>query len=264
MIEEQNQKWIAKITPVNPAEAGKVICLRNILVHALTIVTMQAGYVGTLFLAFYLADSNQMTLSFMLGAISIVWLLFALVMTFVYPEWPINLRLCHQLRNRVGERDNDWRSGRIVELVPRERWQKAALETAIDLLLFNIDKYGITMNGDRFRYELPGESILGSEVKSIKPTGWLCSVHFVVIFVRCQDGVIDLPIAYRDFQLGSLRSSRRLQAANELAAEIQLIARGAEQQPFSTPLAEVPRHQPLSNNPYAAPSCLDESQYDYK
>ena len=255
------QSHLARVTPINPNEACRVMSTFSLIRNATKLVLFQTSWI--LFaIAGAVAIASDTHLVALLGlaswSVAVAMMLGQFCLVFVYPEWPINLSLCRSLRVAVANRSDraDWADerceNRIVELVPRDRWSKASLDTATDLLLIRIDEYGIQLEGDCDRYELPCESILGAELVSMRPPGWFTSTNMVVITVKTLDGPIELPIAYRDHRFGSLRNSRRRLAAIKLTEQINRIAVGSDFQ-LSVPIDAVDELRPVSMNPYASP-----------
>lgn len=176
---------------------------------------------------------------------------------FTYPEWPLNQVFCGQLRRSIARRSAPSRSScrtdsRVVELVPRSRWnKKLCLDSATDLMTLQIDTRGVWMQGDRHDYELPAESILGVELERSRPPGSY-PLYRVTIYVRTESGTVELSVSHRDYRWGALRSSRRLDQATDLAEQIKGIAKGHHYRPLQSPIVEPPSRAPLwSDNPYA-------------
>ncbi len=204
---------IAQIRPVGRRQSGNLLSLASLLVSSALLIAFQAGWVLAMFAGLLMLSINA-TAAAVLLLISLAWLCLQFALVFMYPEWPLNRLLTHRLCRSVETRLNPLVSPaeegvRVVELVPRPRWQKLALETAIDLMLIRVDDQGVWMTGDRCEYSLGRDSILGAELHSVTPSGWFTATHMVIVYVRTDEGQIELPLAYRDHGFGSLRSSRR-------------------------------------------------------
>jgi hypothetical protein len=152
---------------------------------------------------------------------------------------------------------------RVVELVPRERWRKRfCLDTATDLMMIRVDQRGVWMKGDRYRYELPAESILGAQCERYRPRSCSFLLFVVIIYVRTEEGTIELPISYRDYGWREFRQTLRHAQTIDLVEHINAIAKGylvgLPMQPAT--VAEDQRHVALSqrDNPYAAPALINE------
>ena len=261
---------LATITPIKPEEARRVMNLPSLLMHNAVFMGCQTGWILLALFSwmFVQLPSEAEKAAGVLGIwLAMMWLACQFVTVFVYPEWPMNRWLSSRLRACVSDRTDRraWATGaanRVVELVPRERWNQMLLDTATDLMLIRVDSSGVHMEGDRDRYEIPGESILGVELHSIRPTGWFTDTHMVIIYARTENGPIELPISYRDHEFGCLRNSRRREQALALVDEINRIATGGLYGPLGSPNAAESRHPSLplrdssisSLNPYAAPS----------
>jgi hypothetical protein len=119
------------------------------------------------------------------------------------------------------------------------------------------------MKGDRYRYELPAESILSADCESYRPRSCSFQLFVVVIYVLTEEGTIEIPISYRDYTWKDFRQTRRHAQAIDLVEQINAIASGY--------LADVPRQPPTvperdrrvairkSENPYAAPALIEGS-----
>ncbi|MEM9367375.1 MAG: hypothetical protein AAGD07_15395 [Planctomycetota bacterium] len=178
-----------------------------------------------------------------------------------YEWWPLNQLYCARFRRRLASRGDAWVvphdvHARVVELVPRDRWNKMKLETATDIMLMRMDSDGIVMEGDRRRYAFTPESILSAMPYQTSVPGSFTTLYSAVMYVRTPQGPIEIPLFYRDMDLGQLRSSRRRADRDRLVEAINAIARGNEYQEPETPLiAEVidEPEESVSNNPYAPP-----------
>lgn len=252
------------ITPIDPAEARQVMNGWSLLWHNAQFVLVQTAWLWGGAIGFWLCKPGFPFLMNLMGYISLWfaagWLLTQFTIAFVYPEWPMNSRLCQNLRRCVidrGDRSSiNWhdRSKRVVEFVPRDRWNKMSMDTATDLMIFHIDQTGVLMEGDCNRYWLPCESIVDVQVESISPRGWFTDTHMIVITARSESGLVELPISLRDHGFGELRNSKRVRLADELANKIAGIASGVITEApvvsdYSAPI-------PVSTNPYAAPAML--------
>ena len=253
---------LAVVTPIDSSESNQVMNRLSLLMNSVKLIFVQTMWIWFAVAGMWMLGAPQEIVN-RLGvaawSTAIVLLLIQFCLVFVYPEWPVNTALCQRLRDSVLNR-NDRASWvfqdaeiRVVELVPRERWHASSFETATDLLMLRVDTSGVWMEGDCDRYELPPESILGAEFVSIRPSGWFTSTNMVVITVRTAAGPIELPIAFRDHTLGTLRNSRRRMAAIALANDINLIAKGVQYRVDAPVVALIHRRSP-SLNPYAAPA----------
>ncbi len=256
------QSHLATITPIQSSEARRVMNLPSLLMHNVALVVGQSAWIW-LGIASWMFIKLPSEAEKAVGAVGIgmtlMWLAGQFVIVFVYPEWPTNRWLTARLRAAVAQRTDrgSWvadANHRVVELVPRERWNQMLLDTATDLMLIRVDASGVHMEGDRDRYEIPCESILGVELHSIRPTGWFTDTHMVIIYARTEDGPIELPISYRDHEFGCLRNSRRREQALALVDEINRIAKGGFYGPLSVPAANTIQPESISVNPYAAPA----------
>ncbi len=243
-------------------QAKRVMNYPSLIVHNASFIAVQTGWIWLSMAGWYLFTAPLETGTHRLGLlcllISVAWVTAQFVIVFVYPEWPMNRRLSARLRRHVADRGDrsNWATDpdvRVVELVPRERWNKLLLDTATDLLLLRVDSAGVMMEGDCDRYELPAASILGVELESIRPSGWFTDTHMVIIYARTEAGPVELPISYRDHQFGALRNLRRRDQAMELVHRINSIAKGQQFHPLTT-AAESPLEIPsVDANPYAPP-----------
>ncbi len=272
---------LATITPIESGQARRVMNLPSLLMHNAAFVALQTGWLllGIFSWALIRMPGGTERAVGVLGFwLAMMWLGCQFVIVFVYPEWPMNRLLSSRLRRSVSDRNDRpvWANdldNRVVELVPRERWNQLLLDTATDLMLIRVDSLGVQMEGDCHRYDLPCESIIGVELHSIRPSGWFTDTHMVVIYARTGDGPVELPISYRDHQWGCLRNSRRREQALSLVDEINRIATGGSFGPLTAPSIEgewergstdhtpggngAERRPPSSTiNPYAAPSIV--------
>jgi hypothetical protein len=232
-----------------------------LLFSSALLIALQAGWVLAMFAGLLMLSINAVLATLML-MIALAWLCLQFALVFMYPEWPLNRLLSLRLRHSVEARPSPLVSpsdegARVVELVPRSRWQKLALETATDLMLIRVDERGVWMSGDRCEYALPRDSILGAELHGVTPSGWFTATHMVIVYVRTEEGQIELPLAYRDHGFGSLRSSRRRAQAAELSSRILQIANGHRYQPPIEPPRSVVSQAPRwSGNPFQAPTII--------
>jgi hypothetical protein len=187
-----------------------------------------------------------------------------------YPEWPLNQLLLHRLRNRCRPRQtgvpHDWiETARMVEWVPRENWAATQLDTAEDVMLIRVNHWGVEMEGDAARYQVPASSIIDVEVESIRPTGCFHWLHFVILTVRGENGPMEFPLSFRDHKLGRLRSSHRQRQAYDLSQMIRAVATGGEMTYRVDIRHEVTTQRAYSQtansaagsvNPYAAPRAV--------
>ncbi len=234
---------LATITPIEAGEARRLMNLRSLLMHNATFLACQTGWivpciVGWLFLR--LPTDAEQAVGALSIAVAMIWLVCQFLIVFIYPEWPMNRWLSARLRDRIRNRSDrpEWAidaDNRVVELVPRERWNLLALDTATDLMLIRVDSSGVHLEGDCNRYEFPGESILGVELHSIRPTGWFTDTQMVIIYARMEEGPMEFPISYRDHAFGSLRNSRRREQALLLVDNISRIATGGYFGPLTDP-----------------------------
>ena len=252
---------IAHIRPVGRRQSGNLLSLASLLVSSALLIAFQAGWVLAMFAGLLMLSINATAAAVML-LISLAWLCLQFALVFMYPEWPLNRLLTHRLCRSVETRLNPLVSPaeegvRVVELVPRPRWQKLALETATDLMLIRVDDQGVWMTGDRCEYSLGRDSILGAELHSVTPSGWFTATHMVIVYVRTDEGQIELPLAYRDHGFGSLRSSRQRAEAADLLSRILRVARGhLYQPPIEPPRSEIARAPRWSANPFQSPTII--------
>jgi hypothetical protein len=252
---------LAQITPVGRGQSGNVLGLASLLLSSALLIASQAGWVLAMFAGLLMLSINAAAATIML-LIALAWLCLQFALVFMYPEWPLNrllaLRVCRSVEARPNPLVSPTEGGvRVVELVPRTRWHKLALETATDLMLIRVDDKGVWMSGDRCEYSLPRDSILGAELHRVTPSGWFTATHMVIVYVRTDDGQIELPVAYRDHGIGSLRSSQRCAHAAELLASILEIANGHRYQPPTEPPRRVVSQAPRwSGNPFQAPTSI--------
>ena len=254
-----HRSHLATVTPVAESVSRRVMNKATLVANALKLIAFQTSWILFAIIgAALLSSSDDLVASGGLVswnlAVALMVLQFCLI--FVYPEWPINLSLCQKLRRVVSQRPDcpEWvdENARVVELVPRERWKKSAFETATDLLLIHVDDDCVMLEGDCDRYYFPAASILSAEFHPIRPPGWFTSTNMVIITAKTATGPIEIPIAFRDHQFGTLRNSRRRQAAIELVDQINRIAMGDQFQVVS--FSESLPIRRASSNPYASPA----------
>jgi hypothetical protein len=259
MLESPNH--LAQIKPVDRRYSQNLLGLANVSFSALVLTAFQAGWVLAMFAGLMMLGVNGWVAVGML-LIALAWLCLQFALVFMYPEWPLNRLLAARLARGIAARPDPLVAPsadgvRVVELVPRSRWQKLALETATDLMLLRVDSRGVWMTGDRSEYSLPRDSILGAELHAVTPSGWFTATHMVILYVRTEDGPVELPVAYRDHGFGSLRSSRRRAQASELLGRILQIANGHRFQPPTEPPGNVIARAPRwSDNPFQTPTIL--------
>jgi hypothetical protein len=253
----QSDTHLAKITPITTG-GNRVMNRRALWCNAARLVAYQTLWVW--FVVFAIATSRSYdavwpSLSPVLLSVGFALLVSQIGSVLSYPEWPVNGWICRRLRRSISKRVDrpGWTSDsgtRVVELLPRENWQHSSLETATDLMLLHIDEEGVQMEGDVDRYVLTSESILDVQMEEIRPAGWAAPLHLVVIIARTDRGLVELPIAYRDFALGNLRPSRRREQTIALLDRIhQSAASGMNYPPTRSSSTGVSRL--ASENPYA-------------
>ncbi|MCA9140481.1 MAG: hypothetical protein KDB00_27105 [Planctomycetales bacterium] len=226
---------LARIEPVDDAHRGRVLTLGWKLLLNLSLMIIPvvlAGVFMPLLALVALVGSGKVLL---LSAVAIP-VAFAAQVSWAgtYPEWPMNQLLVWRLRRSCrrrmcGRSQQSWiDSARMVEWVPRENWSATKLDTARDVMLIDVSESGVRMEGDFATYTLPCASIIDVEVESIRPKGCFHCLHFVVITVRTEDGPTEFPLAYRDHQLGRLRSTHRMNQTQSLCQQIRNIATGGD------------------------------------
>jgi hypothetical protein len=272
-------RHLATIDPVDPKYARRIICTSNAIQMNLLLVVFQTSWILVLVLGYCLArwSSSQAGIFITMATSGFFAFLFCaalLVSAFTYPEYPINQWLCRKVRRSLQSRADE--TGQflldrsmigdsefpVVDMIPRDRWQKVAMETAVDIGMIQFGKDGVRIEGDVYRYLLPAESIYEARLESLMPLGWFCSAHMIIIYARTADGPIEIPMTIRDTRFGGLRSSRRRERARAMVEQIQSIARGAEYQSpaplvdasFAPPEGARSTVQALDTNPYAPPS----------
>lgn len=249
---------LAEITPVEPSQSRRVMNGWTIARNSIYLILFQTSWLWFAALGVLAMQWTLASAAMACATIAIALLALQCFVVVVYPEWPINGWLCNQLRLAINDRTNkpDWvcDDSRVVELVPRERWDRASFETATDLLLIHVDESGVRLEGDCHRYNLPADSILGADLHILRPPGWITSTAMVIIIAKTDQGPIELPISYRDHGYGSLLFSARQSHAIELADAISRIAKGDQFQPIENDI--VPFVLPVSTNPYAAPRTI--------
>ena len=296
MHQPPSDPYLASITPVPEREAGRVLTLGwKLLLNAslLLVPVLMVGLVSPLFALSLWVGSGRALLA---SAVVLPLIVVAQVSwAGTYPEWPMNQLLVRRLRRSCRSRlrgmpaggqhpqgpveqgpveqgpEPNWiETARLVEWVPRENWNATKLDTAEDVMLIHVDRWGVAMEGDFSRYRFPAASIIDVGVESVRPTGCFHRLHFVVLTVRTADGPLEFSLAYRDHRLGGLRSRHRRRQTEELCGEIRCIATGGD---FSyrdpdgdrlmrpdiahvgvdTPAAQ---NAAVRRNPYAAPRSL--------
>ena len=253
---------LATITAAARKSSWRLLGTTNTLLSVALLFVVQCGYTVPLILGLLLVGAGRHAVGGALVTGGLAWMFSQLALMRTFPEWPLNLLLCHRLKRRLRARSttlvSEPGSLRIVELVPRENFRKQAMiETASDLMAIQVDDRGVWMSGDSWEYAIPRAAILSAQLESIRPSGWLTSCHVVVLVVRAEQGPTELLLCYRDHQLGRLTSRKRFHEALQLSDRISQIATGHHYQPPIAP-------EPLSSsvtlsgacNPYAAPgSC---------
>ena len=267
----------ARITPVESGHANRVLnrwsLLRNFVVtQTLGFLYGVACCLLPLLATQFFADAVNAGFEATLGLILLSTLCGAAAAMiglnlYGFPSLLIDRRICRRFLKTIKGRADSWISPseappRVVEWVPRERWRKRlCLDTAIDLMIIQVDQRGVWMMGDRYQYELPAESILGAELEGFRPPCCSFEIYMVTIIVRTKEGPIELPISYRDYRWSELRGSRRRLQAMNLVEQINAAARGELFRPPRPPSVD-DAHEHLgwqpSNNPYAAPALVDE------
>jgi hypothetical protein len=251
----QSDTHIAKITAITIG-GNRVMNRRSLWFNAIRLVVFQTLWLWFVILAIAasrLDDAVWQSLSPLLMGVGVVLLVSQIGSVLSYPEWPVNRLVCHRLKRSISSRADRpcWTNRsdtRVVELLPRENWQHSSLETADDLMLLHIDKDGVQLEGDIDRYVLTSESILDVQLEEIRPAGWAAPLQLVVIIARTDQGLVELPIAYRDFAFRNLRPSRRREQTIALLDRIaQVAASGLSCPPTRSPsVSDV-----ASDNPYA-------------
>ena len=237
---QTDSQSLARISRVDAPHAHQVMNRWAIMLHSSKLVLMQTSWVWLVLSGVWLAGrSHEGVAQFGCGLffMGIVALILQFCLVFIYPEWPVNRSLCQRLRRGILQRPDcpDWASDpatRVVELVPREHWQRRSLETATDLLMIHVDSKGVCLEGDCDRYELPADSIIAAELEKTKPLGWHTPTYMIVIIARTADGPIEIPLAYRDHGFGNLKNSRRQEHAIDLMHAINEVAKGQRWEGF--------------------------------
>jgi hypothetical protein len=274
-------RHLAIIDPVDDKYARRIICTSNAIQMNVLMVVYSTLWIPVLALGYFLARLSTSSIGFFvtMAVAGIFVLLFtgALCVSLLnYPEYPVNQFLGWKVRRSLKRRADE--TGQflfdrsiiddveypVVDLIPRDRWRKVALETAVDIGVIQIGNDGVRIEGDVYRYDLPAESIFEARVESVVPIGWWCSAYMMIVYARTSSGPIELPMTIRDVRFGGLRSSRRRERAEAMVRQIQAIARGAEYQSPEPPVdASYARPESarlagttLDTNPYAPPSAI--------
>ena len=259
-----SDQHLARVTPIDPVHSHRVMNKWSLRFNAFKLIVLQTSWVWFALVAAFWFNSpieSAANISFFAWQIAAVLLVFQISIIFIYPQWPVNLSLCDNLRDSIAGRDNNKVADefdRVVELVPRDRWEQFSFETATDLLVIRVNDDGVWMEGDVDRYELPAESILSAQFQAVQPPGWYTSANMIIITAKTKTGSIELPIAYRDHQFGELRNSRRRQNAMRLVDKINRIAQGGHYQFVVEPDHQVIARSACDDNPYAAPALLSD------
>lgn len=117
----------------------------------------------------------------------------------------------------------------FVQVVPRERWGKLMLETASDVGFVKLDerRRELLFEGDRERYRIPGEAILGCEVEKVvygtAREPYETCVFLSVLRARGPDGIFEVPLGQRA-GLGHRTIPARRQWAEQFCERILAIA----------------------------------------
>ena len=233
MQPEQKPSHIASL--YQRRRSGGVLSLKSKLMFSAMLMLMPLGF---LLLALVVLAVERVLLPGRAGMLDPIIVLVAVLGLEVmwaraYPEWPLNQILAWRLRRSLRSRyqcpDQAWiDSARMVEWVPRENWCASKLDTAQDVMLVRIDNRGLQLEGDRYRIEIPADSILHAQLESTRPGGCFHQLFFINLVVRTQIGPIEIPLSLRDHGLGHLRAASRKRENESLCQSIQNIATANE------------------------------------
>lgn len=216
--DESGDRSSARVWPVPPAEAGLAMSLANRLIGAgiavglMLVPPLAMGSLLVGFVLFVTPQAQQVVPDWLPGVCVVAGAIgLGLVMaspTFLKkgperaPYRFLEMQLARALSRRLDPLVAPGDPAAIVaEMKPREQWRKdfPGGQTNLGLMLVEEDRQIIAFEGDRERYWIPAEAIVGAHLESAAEhlpgptTPWA-----VVLRVRLGDGVWELPLfAYR-------------------------------------------------------------------
>lgn len=223
---------LAEITPIAPEYAGRVLGFLPVMLTGLLLIVIHTSWISILFLVMYLLRESPASAPLLTAMLILGGLCFQFLLSRTYPEWPLNHLVRCRLSKNLQRRGIDRRwlddEGEIhfLEWVPDDRWDGQHLDNASDVMLARREDNCLFMEGDKNSYRIPGASILQVDFQAVTFRGWMTPTFLVVLTVRTKDGPIELPIARRDFRLGSLSASSRRALTMTWCDQIHQIATG--------------------------------------
>ena len=119
----------------------------------------------------------------------------------------------------------------FVDVIPREHWGAAMLETATDIGLFKIDHSHreLLFEGDSKRYRIPFVAVTACQVEeyALGREKWEADLHFVTVLnFATANGPREIPLAGRHLEFHPRRAAERRAQATEFCGRILLALNG--------------------------------------
>ncbi|TWU08397.1 hypothetical protein [Stieleria varia] len=272
-MQNRQSEHLATIAAVAPrTNRARLLSTRWLLVHAIVLVLWHTSWLAIVMLTLWLCRATPASSPTFAAFLLLLGIAFQVTLSRSYPEWPLNRFICWRLRRILRRREPTkhfaWspQSGdcEVVELIPRSRWQGGHLDNAIDVMVAKVADGRLQMLGDQSIYDIPGQSIVDLRFDDVVLRGWMTPTFMVVLTVETSDGLVELPLARRDFRWGQLRASRRRAETIAWCGELSAIASGCGPSisPWSTPQGGGENIMtPSYRNPYhptVATSCCSE------
>lgn len=255
-MQTRQSDHLAQISPVVNQRRGQVLNLKNLVLNAVLLVLIHTSWIFVLFAVFFTTGSPRMLSPALTALLLVLGIGFQVMINRCYPEWPLNHLVRRRLKRRLrrcGHLPDKNKHTDLVfaEWIPRDRWQGQHLDNAVDVMFARVEAGNLIMAGDQYHYLIPGASILDVEFQTVTLRGWMTPTHLVILTLRTEEGPIEMPMARRDFEFGSLRPSQRRLLTLQWCDELMSIARGSE---YAAPLiAREPYATDRSSNPYHPP-----------
>jgi hypothetical protein len=240
---EWNQR-LARITPVEPEDAGTVLTRRNAIIQTVIgVVTIFGGFGLAFGPAGVLFSLDPKPPDWVFG-VGVGWMFLCLILDLIwilsYPTYFTSLFMLRKTRNALEFRANpavDLHNPELVfvDIVPRINWGKQMLENATDIgfLEMSESKRALLFEGDRERYFIPVESIL-----EVKHESWAALVqhqlqsaptlhHHIVVRAQTAAGAWETWFSRRQDTFRRLTAKQRLADAQELESKIRRLIESA-------------------------------------
>jgi hypothetical protein len=230
-LPESRPTALAEITPLPRQDAKIVLSPTNVAIAAaLILLPLVAGLIGgsgLIALGVSMASSNQaITAACVLGGLG--WGVLCILVLVRHQHYLANNYQARVARNAFERRNGCVvnpadRDARFVEILPRSSFAKWGPASDIGFFAIDLAARQLRLEGDAKRYVMPFESVVSCAVEAVRLESdqWGNDQYFVVVLeVKTDNGVRELPLAAKPLAFKRRRMADRRDEAEELCAEI--------------------------------------------